>query len=303
MEPKVSEFLVKKGLAAKYPGGRDFAICLTHDIDTVYPKRFYEMKKLARKMRFKESLKMALSRQNSAYNPLWNFSRMMDIEKKYGAKSSFYFLALEPGERDFNFRIEEVREVIKNIADAGWEVGLHGGHGVHDNLKKIKKEKARLEKTLGSEVVGYRGHFLRFSIPNTWEHLHDAGFKYDTTFGYADCVGFRNGMCHPFNPYNLNTRKFIDILEIPLNIMDCAFPVYMRFDYETSWEATKRMIDTVKKLHGVVTLVWHNTYMEGQDGELYEKILRYGRNEGAWLTSAKELCNWWNENDFYGDLK
>lgn len=60
-------------------------------------------------------------------------------------------------------------------------------------LKILKKKKRRLEEVLGKKVVGYRNHYLRFRVPDTWELLSKAGFKYDTTFGYSDCAGFRNG--------------------------------------------------------------------------------------------------------------
>ena len=32
-EPEISNFLIKNGLDLKYPEGRKFAVCLTHDID------------------------------------------------------------------------------------------------------------------------------------------------------------------------------------------------------------------------------------------------------------------------------
>ena len=98
-------------------------------------------------------------------------------------------------------------------------------------------------------------------MPTTWELLRTAGFKYDTTFGYADCVGFRNGMCHPFQPFNLNTDQYIDIWEIPLTIMDKTLLSYMELDMATSWEITKRLIDTTEELGGVITVLWHNTSM------------------------------------------
>ena len=106
------------------------------------------------------------------------------------------------------------------IIDRGWEVGLHGGHTAYLNAQEMKIKKERLEKVTHQPVLGYRNHYLRFKVPDTWEYLSKAGFQYDTTLGYADCAGFRNGMCHPFRPFNLNTNHEIDILEIPLTVMD-----------------------------------------------------------------------------------
>jgi hypothetical protein len=37
LEPEVSKFLIENGLNVEYPGNKKFAVCLTHNIDVVYP--------------------------------------------------------------------------------------------------------------------------------------------------------------------------------------------------------------------------------------------------------------------------
>ncbi|MDY0278836.1 MAG: hypothetical protein RBQ97_12210, partial [Acholeplasma sp.] len=104
----------------------------------------------------------------------------------------------------------------------------------------------RLEKVLGEKVTGYRSHYLKFQVPETWEILAQAGFSYDSTLGYTDCVGFRNGMCHPYHPVNLNTGNEIDIIELPLHVKDMSlFQQYMRLDFDGAWTIVKGMIDAV----------------------------------------------------------
>ena len=296
LEPSVSEFLVRNGLRVKYPGGKGFAVCLTHDIDVVCFSGFrlpYQVAVSLRGRRLRRSLAIALHRLSKKINPIWNFEQIMNLERKYDAKSRFYFLALERGEQDFNFRLEDLKGEMRNIIDSGWEVGLHGGHQAYNNLDVIKREKERLERIVGREVVGYRNHYLRFEVPTTWELLKEAGFKYDATFGYADCVGFRNGMCHPFKPFNLNTNEYIDILEIPLAIMDCTLDGYMRLDWEAAWEIARRLICTVERYKGVLTILWHNTSMNGKELEFYEKILECCCRKGAWMTSGEKIWEWW----------
>lgn len=217
----------------------------------------------------------------------------MNLEKKYGAKSSFYFLALQPGDQDYSYDILDLKDDIRNIRDRGWEVGLHGGHEAYNSYERICDEKKRLEDALGSKVVGYRNHYLHFKTPDTWENLAKAGFLYDTTFGYADCAGFRNGMCHPFRPYNLNTDKFIDIIEIPLAIMDCTIlHSYMRLNYDTAMKLAKSMIDKVVELNGVFALLWHNTYLLSDTPEFtfYEEILKYCHEKDAWMIDGKGIA-------------
>ncbi|WP_394698035.1 polysaccharide deacetylase family protein [uncultured Methanolobus sp.] len=291
--PIISEYLIENGFRPKYPDGKKFAVCLTHDIDVVHQGylgcAFYSIKS-AIKGNFMEAIKYPIYAINKQHHPYRNFREIMDLEEKYGATSSFYFLALEPGEKDYTYNIQSLKDELKYIDSRGWDIGLHGGHESYNNYEDLIKKKEKLEKTLGKKVVGYRNHFLRFKTPETWELLSKAGFKYDTTFGYSDCVGFRNGMCHPFKPFNLKTNNEIDILEIPMTIMDCTLlRDYMKLDIKDSWKLTKNLIDTVEKYNGVITILWHNTYMQAENLAFYEKILMYCHDKNAWMTSGKEI--------------
>ena len=300
-DPKVSRFLVENGLRPEYPEGKKFAVCLTHDIDFTYPAKMYtivETAKAVAKGNLVDAVKMPFSSISKRYNPYWNFREIMDLEAKYNSKSSFYFLALNPGEKDFNYKIENLEAELKFISDHGWEVGLHGGYESYNSLEDLKEKKQRLERVLGKQVIGYRNHYLRFKVQDTWELLSKAGFKYDATFGYSDCAGFRNGLCHPFRPYNLNTEKQIDILELPLIIMDrTLLKDYMRLDFKKAWELIKRLIDKVEQCNGVVTTLWHNNMLaEEQYRKLYENLLEYVSSKNAWISSGEEVFNWWTAN-------
>ncbi|WP_310742498.1 polysaccharide deacetylase family protein [Methanococcoides orientis] len=298
-EPKVSKYLVENGFKPEYPDGKKFAVCLTHDIDAI-KQRYLSYALNSVKSCIKGDIKGAIKYPTYAIDkkkhPYWNFRETIKLEEKYGATSSFYFLALDPGERDYNYDLQYIKDEIRFIDARGWEVGLHGGHRSYNNYEDLLKKKNKLESFLGKKVIGYRNHFLRFKTPETWELLSKAGLKYDATFGYNDCAGFRNGMCHPFRPINLKTGKEIDIVEIPLTIMDCTLlRDYMRLDFKSSWNLTKQLIDTVAKYNGVITILWHNTYMLDEYLEFYEKILKYCYEKDAWMTSGKEICEWTNK--------
>lgn len=293
-EPRVSQYLVEQGYHPEYPDGQPFAVCLTHDIDAVYRPAFrkgYAVLSSLGNGNLTEALANA-GQLRSKRLPWCNFREIMALEEKYDARSSFYFLALAPGDQDYTYDVRDLEGEIGTIADAGWEVGLHGGHRAYCDPQALAAEKRRLESVLGRQVVGYRNHYLRFRVPETWEHLNRAGFKYDTTFGHADCVGFRNGMCHPFRPFNLDAGREIEILEIPLAIMDTTLDRYMRLDAGKAWEVTRRLIDATERCHGVITILWHNTYMEGERLKMYEKVLRYCREKGAWMSDGERIARW-----------
>jgi hypothetical protein len=297
-EPSASKYLVEHGYHAEYPEDKPFAVCLTHDIDILHKKigmKTYEALGKIPSARFSTCLDY-LAQMRSKKLPFWNFSDIMALEDHYDARSSFYFMVLNPGNRDYNYDIESCESIIGELSDNGWEVGLHGGHTTYNDPVEMKEKKQRLEKVMNKKVTGYRNHYLRFRVPDTFEYLQSAGFRYDSTLGYADCIGFRNGMCHPFKPYNLTTQREIDILEIPLHIMDDSLDRYMKLDAGKSWEMTKQLIDTVEMYHGTLTILWHNYSFIGEQRTLYEKILNYCREKDAWMTSGEQISTWWKNN-------
>jgi len=295
-EPRVSKYLIEHGYHAEYPEGKPFAICLTHDIDAVYKtigEKAYDAIGEVGNSRFSPYIDL-LAQMRSKKLPFWNFSDIMELEDRYDAKSSFYFMVQDPGDQDYNYDIENCEAIIGELSDNGWEVGLHGGHTAYNDPVQIKEKKQRLEKILGKNIVGYRNHYLRFNVPETWEYLCNAGFSYDSTLGYATCVGFRNGMCHPFRPFNLTKEREIDIVEIPLAIMDNTLNKHMNLDFDAAWKITKQLIDTVELYHGTLTILWHNTSFFGDQRKFYEKILKYCREKNAWMTSGEEIVTWEN---------
>jgi peptidoglycan/xylan/chitin deacetylase (PgdA/CDA1 family) len=299
LRPIVSEYLVSKGFHVEWPEGHRFAACLTHDVDSVYPSWKYTLftaTKFALKLSPKRSLErlVAKIRKNNTLNPYWNFRKIIELEGEYNAKSSFYFKATSRDPVGWIYDVENLMDELGYIVDLGWEVGLHGGYYSYNDPKTLREEKIRLEKALGKTVIGIRMHYLRFNVPDTWRLLADLGFKYDTTFGYSDTPGFRNGMCHPFKPYDLEEEKEVNILEIPLTIMDGSL---FKMSFEEAWEKIKRLVDETEKNVGVITILWHNTTFDeifwGEWSKLYTKVLQLLKEKKAWMTTAEDICNYW----------
>jgi len=299
-EPEVSRYLAEQGIEIEYPDNKTFAVCLTHDVDDIYPPLSHSLLSsinCLKNLNFQDSVVHILWKfRGKEHSPYFNFSEIIDLEARFGAKSSFYFIAAEADPIRFRYYIEDMEHHMGQISDKGWEIGLHGGYYSYNNPDAIKKEKKRLEAVLGKKLLGFRSHYLRFRTPDSWEMLADIGFRYDSTFGLQNSVGFRNGMCHPFRPYNLKKNREIKILEIPLVIMDVAL-FNVSKSYEEAWECTKNLIDTTAKLNGVITLLWHNfvfgcSYRKDWV-RLYLKVLQYCYEKGAWMTSGDEIYRWW----------
>lgn len=298
--PLAWELLLNNGFKPEYPAGKTYAVCLTHDVDDIYPPFSHTLVSTfccARSFNIKELYNQWAWRfTKRSDSPYRNFEKIMNLESRYGAKSTFYFMATDKDIHRFRYNIVDLKNELRIIDQGGWGIGLHTGYYSFDDVNEIKKEKNRIEEIIGRPVIGCRNHYLRFNTPVTWERLAAAGFKYDTTFGYDDIIGFRNGMCGPFKPFNLNSNGEIDIWEIPLNIMDGTLFGPMHLGIVDAKEQVKKMIDTTNKLHGVLTILWHNNifgwpYRKEWAG-LYEWILQYAYEGGAWLASSEEIYLW-----------
>jgi len=304
-EPAVSAYLIEHGATFDYGEDRKFAVCTTHDIDELYPpwKHTWATAAYYGSRAQASNLWKSLSwkRKGKEFSPYRNFEKVMDLEERYGAKSSFYFIATPRDIRRFRYDVEDVRDDLATIIDRGWEVGLHGGYYAYNDVDEIRREKARVENALGGnrKIVGYRNHYLRFAVPDTWRYLADAGFTYDITFGFNDAIGFRNGMCHPFVPFDLNRNEYIPILEIPLIIQDGALFEITKSE-KVATAMAKRVIDVVERHSGVVTLLWHSFLFDFPLRkawlQCYENVLEYCVQKGAWITSGEEIAEWYAKN-------
>jgi peptidoglycan/xylan/chitin deacetylase (PgdA/CDA1 family) len=288
--PEASKYLQEKGFSIDYPEGKKFAICLTHDIDKAYTGTGRKLLNLARGHLGGRSLGEYLGDIASKTRPNCNFEDIMRLEERHGAKSTFFLLALGSGDKDYNYDVENLQGYTGAILDRGFEIGLHGGWGAYKDGETLAREKSRLEKTLNRRVEGYRNHYLLFDTRATWKLLEDSGFAYDSTIGYPDAVGFRSGLCHPYNPYDAEKDKAHNIVELPIAAMDRTLETYNRLQPDVAWQSIKGVIDASERYGGVATIIWHNVFMWGDWGRLYEKILGYGSEKGALMTGGAEIA-------------
>ena len=302
----VSRFLCEHGLRWEYPEGHRFGVCLTHDIDDVYPPGKHMLLSAAWSAARLDpagvARQFAWKMTGPQRSPYRNFREIMRMEQEYGAQSSFYFLGDGHDLRRFRYNVEEIGSDLGSIVDQGCEVGLHGGILSYDNLAAIMEEKRRVEQALGRPIHGHRSHYLSLKVPDTWELLARAGFGYDTTLGYNDRPGFRNGTCHPFRPYSRKTGQPIGIVEIPLTIMEESL-FWDGRSVPEAMDLCHRLIDHAAGCGGVVTLLWHNNAFGAAFREpwkrMYVKLLRYCREKNAWMTSGENMWRWGVEHDYF----
>lgn len=309
LEPVVSNFLFESGFRPQYPGGYPFAVCLSHDIDLLYkqesnkPVYYGGFKNIANISLYE--VKRRLMKERQTIHNEWCLSRLIHANEKANARSSYYFLSLAEDEEDYNYVVTDpfVIDYFSQIKESRSEIGLHGGHRAYNNADKIAVEKNKLQESAKINIVGYRNHYLRMITPETWVNLRNNHFLYDTTFGFAGSAGFRNGMCYPFRPYDASTGQYLDIVEIPLHIMDVSLFQYMDFSKQEIMDFIKLMVQKIKRVNGVLTILWHNDKMTNGLDLVYTEILDYLQNQDACFMTGRELVSHYKEQDYFSKME
>ncbi len=265
---------------ARWPDAKPFAACLTHDVDNVRRPIAHI---LARRGRFSRSdLLLALVGLRSLYD---NLGYLSDAERRRGVKSTFFLLSSE-------YDLEALSGKVGKLRHEGWEVGLHGDFGTHDSAEKMAVALSKFETGLGFRPEGVREHYLQFDFQKSWGVLEGAGFRYDTSVGNRDKVGFRAGLCSPFHPPSASWEP-MKVLELPLVLMDTTLWGYLKLDEQEGLRKAEEVLSTVSSLGGLFTLLWHQESVRMKGGRQFFPLLDRILKAGCYIAPAGEVARWW----------
>jgi hypothetical protein len=202
------------------------------------------------------------------------------------------FMGVSSSERATQYDINDINDHVNSLRAQGFEIGLHGIDAWH-NVENAQQELKRIVEVTGQDRIGIRMHWLYFDGDSP-SILEQAGFDYDTTCGYNESIGFKNGTSQPFRPQGA-TR----LLELPMVIQDTAlfYPRRMRLNETQAWEICKIVLDNIVKVGGVITLSWHTRSLSPERlwGEFYKKLLDELRNRKAWFGTAIQVVDWFRK--------
>ncbi len=302
-----------------WPGAAPFAVALTHDCDYLHqdparPPRLYRARSLRELVRHVKANREFRRRVLRGEDPYGRFDAWVDLERRYGATSTFYWAAEIQGRHkydpsySYNDRVAfrgkamRLRDLLPKLHDEGFEIGLHGSYMSHCDALRLGDERRRLSAVLGAPALGVRQHFLRFAVEATWQNQQRAGFSYDSTLGYNECEGFRAGSCRPFRPFDLAAQVPIDLWEIGLHLYEKIFvgDTFYKLNLDKALRRFTRMVDTVSAMRGCLTLLWHPNAWDGAlfplQRLLYERALELLATRGAWLCSGLGVARRWSEH-------
>jgi hypothetical protein len=197
-----------------------------------------------------------LGKQKDPYD---TYDAQLKLQKEYNLKVIYFILLADYGLNDKNisFTKRKFQLLIKRLADYA-SIGIHPSYGSNTNFAKLPKEIKRLEGITKREVTKSRQHFLKLTLPETYNQLVDCGIRDDYTMGFASAIGFRASICSAYTFYNLDTETILPIKIHPFAVMDATLLYYLKLSPEQSLTQISALIEEVKNVNGTFISLWHN---------------------------------------------
>ncbi len=306
------------------PAGRNFTVCLTHDIDFIGIRQHkFDHTMLGFLYRSTVGAMRALVRGRITIRRLFEtwravaslpwvylgwakdfwepFQWYLTAEK--GLPVTYFLIPFKhragervPGphasRRATAYDVTDLRAWVAILSGEGCELGVHGLDAWH-SVEKGRAELRRVGEVTGQSSTGIRMHWLMHDS-KTIGVLEEAGFAFDSTAGYNETVGYRNGTAQVFRPLGART-----LLELPMHIQDGAlfFPQRMDLSESQAQARCQPIIDHAIQSGGVLTLLWHDR-SHGPErfwGDLYLRLLEQLKSLNVWFGQAGQVVTWFRQ--------
>jgi len=259
---------------------------LTHDVDAVrktpelrFKQGAFELANAGRllaKRRPVDSGRRAAAgiRFAASGGELSTWEAIRTLETQHGVTSTFHVYAGPAGRRrkgrallfDPAYNVAGLAETLRSLREGGWTIGLHPGFDVWRDALELRSQRETLERVVDARVQRCRQHWLRFSWAETWEAHEEAGIELDSTLGFNDRPGFRNGAALRFRPWSFARRAPLRVEVIPLVLMDSHVYDYALLDEPGRRAAMQHWVDEVAAVGGEASFLWHQQTMHRDYG-------------------------------------
>jgi hypothetical protein len=201
-------------------------------------------------------------------DPYDTYEWMDELHRKFNLHPIYFFLVAEiRGRYDKNtaITVSEFQKLIKKISTQ-YDIGIHPSWYSGDHPIYIRREKEWLNNISGKQIIKSRQHYLRFSLPRTFQQLINAGIKDEYSMGYGSINGFRASISSSFYWYNLEKEEATSLLLHPFCFMDANSFFEQKFAPQQGLEEMLAYYKSIKDVNGTMITLWHNNIL-GTDEE------------------------------------
>jgi hypothetical protein len=282
-----SEALHRHFPGAWNPRPRSFRLLPTYDIDIAWSYRHKGFIRnaggLARSL-FKGEWKMAGQRlkvlAGKEPDPYDSYEWMDRHHRQY-ALEPIYFFHLGQSRNRYDKSIGPRHPALQQLVASTarkYETGIHPSWHSGDHPEKLVEEKNSLQTLTGNAVTRSRQHFIRFTLPQTFRLLADAGIEHEYSMGYGSINGFRASITSPYYWYDLEKEEQTPLMIHPFCFMDANSFYEQKLSPTEAFAEAMRYYEAVKSAGGQMVTIWHNSFL-GTDPlfagwkEVYERFI------------------------------
>ncbi|MDE3213829.1 MAG: polysaccharide deacetylase family protein [Bacteroidota bacterium] len=270
--PVVDQWIIYFGdaLGRRYPEltfkKPQFNAILTYDVDVAYKFRgrgiFRQLGSALRDFWELNFQNLAQRIQTIVFqkpDPWDTYTYLREAISQSGLRSIFFFLVGDRSAQDRNLDIGSgtMKQLVNHMSHFS-QIGIHPSYCSSEEPQRIFWEKQRLESLSGSNIKYSRQHFLKFTLPNTYLKLIDAGIQEEYSMGFPYVAGFRAGTSHPFLFYDLSSESITPLKVYPVTFMEGNFLEKSPPDPDQAILAVTQLIEMVHAAGGTFVSIWHN---------------------------------------------
>lgn len=272
-EPLVNYWLIdfQKALQNKFPNlqfaQQKFKYIPTYDIDIAWKYKHKGLKRTAgaflkyitsgNRAEMQERIAVLQSKKPDP----WDSFEWLNTLHFYCKVSPYYFFLLAEKQVGYDKNIspsnKQLHKLIQHQSKKGI-VGIHPSWQSGDNIKLLKQEIGRLEFIADQSVTCSRQHYIRFTLPNTFRELINAGIKKDFSMGYGSINGFRASIASSFYWYDLEKEETTNLQLFPFCFMEANSLYEEKLTPAQAFEQLMKYYSQVKEVNGLLTSIWHN---------------------------------------------
>ena len=311
LDPPLERLRRELGVEPPRFRGARFAVALTHDVDVPWRWTRIGVRGAAARLKSHALAGQAGQAAHEARglarvplhklrgtDPNWRFAEVAAEERAHDARSTFFLMAGHGHRADGAApeAYDRLRpRLVETLLEADAEVGLHGSYLAAEDLDQLARERLVLAQ-LDGPLIGQRYHYLRVDPHRNLAPLAGIGFRYDTSLGFPDALGFRAGIAHPFRPWDFGRERPAGVVELPLAVMDATL-AEERYAGLSAAEAKPRvlaLLDWAAEHGGGFSILWHPDRFDTPSARgwdrLYFELLDAVRERGGVCLPAGELA-------------
>ena len=218
---------------------------------------------------FQQSKRHVFAFLRSLFFPYRNYLNsifgMIDLEKQYGFKSSFYFLVGSTGRYGPRTSCKKTLSIAKQIPDE-WNVGIHYNFDSFKKKQSLDKQIQNFNNCLNKKINSGRAHYFIFDFFKDALILSNNNIKIDESLSWHDSLGFKFGISGPLIHKNKNVKTIF----LPTTYMDQILEIENNIQFLSSYKHLKKLRSRLLLIHNDIFFNPENSFYIGK----YQKLLK-----------------------------